>query len=65
MIKYFCDRCGAEIDKHNTGKDILQLDCTPKYFYPMEWDGKPWHRLLCNGCFVAFDEWMEGGGENV
>ncbi len=58
MVRYFCDRCGKELTKDKSEREILLLDCTIRYFVPREWDDKTHQRILCNACFYEFEDWL-------
>ena len=59
MIKYFCDRCGKELDPLRQDKEILLLTTRLRYSIPREWDDKPWNKVLCHACTIAFFDWLD------
>lgn len=66
MIRYFCDRCGSEIDFEKHDKCLKQLkplriDTHGKYYFRE----KDAYLDLCFHCSCKFQEWLTEYNENL
>ena len=55
MIKYFCDKCGKELENY----DIFTIDVTPPEIRQWEDDAytaDPF--ILCRNCMKSFHVWI-------
>lgn len=60
MIKYFCDRCGKELDEHGLKGEVLRVS-GKLGGYPSVGDkyGNPWDAWLCPDCAKSFWHWLD------
>lgn len=54
MIKYFCDKCGKELE--NT--DIFTVEVTPPEIRRWDDDALTGICIMCRDCLKAFQKWL-------
>ena len=54
MIKYFCDKCGKQLEKY----DIFTVTVTPPEWRAWE-DACTGDCIMCHKCLDIFQKWLE------
>ena len=55
MIKYFCDKCGKELEN----VDIFTVEVTPPEIRRWDDDARTGVCIMCRDCLDAFQKWLK------
>ena len=60
MIKYFCDKCGKELDKFNNEftSDIFKVIVDPPDIRKWTDDAETGTYIMCYDCVREFNKWI-------
>lgn len=62
MIRYFCDKCGKELDSFNgtISSDTFKVTIDPPEIRRWADDAETGTYILCYDCVRKFNKWIEG-----
>lgn len=66
MIRYFCDKCGKELDSFNgtISSDTFKVTVEPPEVRRWADDAETGTYILCYDCIRKFNKWIDGKRES-
>ena len=67
MIRYFCDKCGKELDSNNTEyfmSDTFKVTIEPPEVRRWADDAETGTYILCYDCIRKFNKWIKDWKKN-
>lgn len=58
MIKYFCDKCGKELEHNEFASDLYKVTVYPQDIRKWTDDAETGTYILCHECIEKFIKWL-------